>query len=50
MSLSAIWCKLVQVSFFKDNKIAKTQRESAICSLKNLQVPIYTKLHEKSCY
>ena len=35
---------------FKDSKIAWTRRASAIGSLKNFQVLIYTKLRKKSCF
>ena len=35
---------------FKDRKIAWTRRASAIGSLKNFQVLIYTKLRKKSCF
>lgn len=35
---------------FKDSKIAWTCRASAIGSLKNFQVLIYTKLRKKSCF
>ena len=51
MMSSVIWCEKNKSKFFKDNKIARALKASTIYSLKkNLQVPIYTKLHEKSCY
>ena len=51
MLSSAICCEKNKSKFFKDNKIARALKASTIYSLeKNLQVPIYTKLHEKSGY
>ena len=48
MISSANWNKWAQVNFSKTNKIARARRASAICGLwKNLQVLIYSKLHEK---
>ena len=48
MILNAIWDKSAQVNFSKTNQIARVHRASAIGSLKNLQVLIYPKLHEKN--
>ena len=51
MMSSVIWCEKNKSKFFKDNKIARALKASTIYSLeKNLQVLIYTKLHEKSGY
>ena len=49
MISSAIWNKKARVNFSKTNKIARARRVSAqFRVLRNLQVIIYSKLHEKN--
>ena len=48
MISSAIWCKYARVNFFKDDKIVRDRRASAICA--NFTSAYHTKLLKNSFY
>ena len=47
MMSSVSWCEKNKVKIFKDKKIVRALKASAICSLKIKYSSVY--LHEKSC-